>query len=286
MDTYRLGICDQDKCYAVGVMEFINTRKDIPLSASVFTSYDDMVRFIAQDRLDILMLGEEITDACEGEMDIPMVYLTETKTSKPTTGKIFKYQNLTQLCEQVLELAKHHIYALDSEGFYAVYSPIASSIRDDYVSSICGAKDKVLVIKLEEFVGEEKDVSETFMYYLLSHNEEILDLMKPDRNGEIQDVIYGAKSYLEIREIKKEDLDWLRKLLMDNPINRDVLFDIDGGTLGDIEVLLSFDKTYIPYESGAYSVNRIDGLKKLIGYGSGNEYDRRLKFINLTHDEP
>jgi hypothetical protein len=57
-----------------------------------------------------------------------------------------------------------------------------------------------------------------------------------------------------------------------------VVFDIGSGALGSFDVLLAFDIVYVPYIAAD---GKTDTFKKLIGYGSGGEYDKKLKFVDM-----
>jgi hypothetical protein len=278
VEEYRLGICDHDTGYMMGLMDYMNMCADIPFHVSVFTSVQDMTRDVEEGRVDMLLVDDTVEIK---QADMPIVRLTEYGENAEADGYLFKYQSMRNISDRLCSIAKKHVKTViaGSGGFYAVYSPVGRCGVSTYAMRLAGENEDSLLIKLENFRSSAGSDDDAFMYYLLSHNDEIGNVIRSmvtDDKG--VKVVEGPLSYQDIRELKRSDIEWLKGFLSQDKSCGTVVFDIGSGALGSFDVLLAFDIVYVPYIAAD---GKADTFKKLIGYGSGGEYDKKLKFVDM-----
>jgi hypothetical protein len=281
VEEYRLGICDCDTGYMLGLMDYMNMSQDIPFHVSVFTSVQDMGRDIEDGRVDMLLVNdsEEAFDKLKNE-GLPVVKLTETRELQDGQGYIFKYQSMEDIGGLLYKIARKNLKTNTTMhgGVYAVYSPVGRCGVSTYALRLAEEADKSLLVKLENFRAKTGVEDDAFMYYLLSHNKAIGDIVRNMRLSEGPCIVDGPLSYQDIRELKREDIEWFKKLAADEDFCETMVFDIGSGALGNFDVLLAFDTVYVPCIKGMEE--KLDSFKKAAGYGS--EYEKIFKFIDAT----
>ena len=248
MEKYRLGVCDTDTDYVDALMNYMNTHKDIPYKVIMFSSVQDIHRYMEHNSLDLLLLGEKV----EGQDDrIPTVILGESPDI--ISNYIYKFERGISL--------SGHIDRLKTVGV------------------------KNVIIKLEEYrsVADVTENEELFIYYLLSHNEDILRVINEISNTKDDDeplIINGPLSYFDIEELRKSDVMWFKDVVKSSNAYR-LVFMIEGGVLSDIDILEAFDCVYVPYCLGGRSIERLNSFKRLIGYSGEDEPGCRIRFVRM-----
>lgn len=277
MQEYRLGICDYDTGYMLGLMDYMNMCEDIPFHVSAFTSLQDMGREVENGNVDILLVDSSMEVKYE---NLPVVGLDENGEDLNGQEYIFKYQSMESISEKLCRITKKRLKTAVSAGggFYGVYSPVGRCGVSRCALRLAGESENSLLVMLENFRERTCSEDDSFMYYLLSHNEavgNIIGAMQGVGERGIK-VVPGPLSYQDIRELKRSDIDWFRELVSSSGCCEQVVFDIGSGALGSFDVLLAFDTVYVPCTAGG----KLESFKKAIGYGTGSGYERILKFVD------
>jgi hypothetical protein len=279
VEEYRLGICDRDREYMLSFMDYMNMDENNPFRVSAFTDICEMGCAVSEGRVDMVLVSDSFDIR---EVDVPVIKLTEQTENADCDNYIFKYRSMREITSRLKSIARKNVRTSLAEtgGFYAVYSPLGRSGVSTYALKLAGENEDSLLVKLENFRSGEGD-DDAFMYYLLSHNESIGNII---RNIPVTDetgvrTVKGPLSYQDIRELKKADVEWLKDFLNRENICKMAVFDIGSGSLGSFDVLLAFDAVYIPciYRD----VDKLNTFKKLIGFGSGGGFENILKFIEM-----
>lgn len=288
MEEYRLGICDSDTGYMLGLMDYMNMSIDIPFHVSVFTRLQDMDREMEAGRIDMLLVDSsmEIPEKIAVEIkkkDMPLVRLTETRDNPDNQEYIFKYQRAEDMSETLSRIAKRKIKLgiTGCGGFYGVYSPYGRCGTSTYALRLASETDNSLLVKLENFRGISGGEDDSFMYYLLSHNEAIGGVIRAmqKKDGTGLRIVEGPLSYQDIRELKQADICWFKDYMQKGDCCESVVFDIGSGVLGNFDILLAFDTVYVIRVPGADG--KLESFKKTIGYGNGIGYEKILKFVDM-----
>lgn len=283
MEKYRLGVCDTDTDYVDALMNYMNTHKDIPYKVIMFSSVQDIHRYMEHNSLDLLLLGEKV----EGQDDrIPTVILGESPDI--ISNYIYKYQSVQDISRKLSYIMKSGNLCeagYDNNGFLAVLCIEGGISLSGHIDRLKTVGGKNVVVKLEEYrsVADVTENEELFIYYLLSHNEDILRVINEISNTKDDDeplIINGPLSYFDIEELRKSDVMWFRDVVKSSNAYR-LVFMIEGGVLSDIDILEAFDCVYVPYCSGGRSIERLNSFKKLIGYSGEDEPGCRIRFVRM-----
>lgn len=292
MEEYRLGICDSDINYAVSFMNYINMRDDIPLLVCVHSSVTELADAVRKGQLDIVLIDETLESELE-EPDILVIRMGEAVQNDLYSRYMCKYRSIPDICEYILSFVGGKVAGKQNKSgkYLAVYMPTYNQRLEHYaVNKLAEYKDGLLIRLYEyrTYTGDE-ELSDKLMYYLLGHNEEIYKLIysyiSNDGLHNNDRVLYGPGTYVDIRELKRDDLEWFKHLVAEKT-NRSttVIFEIEAAVLSELECLLAFDRVYVPFLSDARSIARLNRFKEAIGHivtGIALE-----KFIYVNVEEP
>lgn len=276
--NYRLGICDTDSHYSMGLMEYINMHANIPLKCIAFSSIECMAESVSKSELDIALIDEAMeVNALDGIFDgIPFIRLTTHKVRSDGANDIYKYQNVEYIVEALLgRLESLHRNIRVEQRIYGVYSPIGRCGKTRLAMGICSYHGKSLYIGMEDYpsvyVGDKPDMEacrERFMYYWISKNIKIMDcIMDMSEKKDSFSCIYGAVYFADNRQILSEHISWLSDILRREGTYNRVVFDIGTGSLSDISLLDSFDSVFIPVLNDMVSERKLKVFRDLLSRG-------------------
>lgn len=287
MEEYRLGVCDRDMGYAVSFMSYINMRDDIPFLVCVYSSVTEVMDAVRKGQIDIVLIDDFLEPE---ETDILIVRFGEASENSMYTNYICKYRSIPDICEYILSLTGGNVIRKENKigKFLAVYMPAYDHKLTKYSIKVMGEYKNALLIRMQEFrthMGEE-ELSDKMMYYLLGHNEEIYRLLSPAMSDAIDDgdgkIIYGPDSYMDIRELRRGDLEWLKRLIAEKSDRSiTVIFEFETGVLSELDCLLAFDRVYVPFLKDAWSMARLDKFKEAVGHLASGMVLEKIIYVNV-----
>ena len=276
--NYRLGICDTDSHYSMGLMEYINMHANIPLKCIAFSSIRCMAESVSKGELDIALIDEAMeVNTLDGIFDgIPLIRLTTHKMRSDGANDIYKYQNVEYIVEALLGgLESLHRNIRVEQRIYGVYSPIGRCGKTRLAMGICSYHGKSLYIGMEDYpsvyVDDSSDMEacrEKFMYYWISKNVKIMDCIMDlsEKKGGFSRIC-GAMYFADNRQILLEHISWLSDILRKDGTYNRVVFDMGTGSLSDVSLLNSFDSVFIPVLDDIVSKRKLKVFSDLCSKG-------------------
>lgn len=291
MEEYRLGVCDRDMSYAISFMSYINMRDDIPFLVCVYSSVTDVMDAVQKGQIDIVL----IDDFFElDETDILIVRFGEASENTLYANYVCKYRSIPDICEYIISLVGGNVIRKENKTgkFLAVYMPAYNHKLAQYAIKEMGKYKNALLIRMQEFrtyTGDE-ELSDKMMYYLLGHNEELykllLSAMSRDANDGGGRIIYGPDSYVDIRELRRRDLEWLKQMIAEKSDRSiTVIFEIETGVLSELDCLLAFDRVYVPFLSDDWSIVRLNKFKVAIGHLATGIALEKIIYVNVEEQD-
>lgn len=287
MQEYRIGICDSDTGYVVSFMEYVNMNESIPLRVSAFTGVEAVMEYTGNNRLDLLLLDENIN--CK-ELEIKVIRLSDIKNANTDNKYIYKYQNINNIIEIIIqELNEGNSNTTSQNYVYGIYSPISRSGKTEFARGICDYYKDSLYIGFEEYSGlfnktyessGYRDIYERFMYYLLSKNEMINEVVE-ELFKETGLKAFITLNYMDIKEVKRHHIEWLIKRFRDTENYKRIVFDMGVGIPSDIDIFFNMDKVYVPVMKDKNSLNKLNLFKKIIADKKYALLEKKIVFIEV-----
>lgn len=240
-----IGICDRDREYAYGVMQYMNRRRDLMVQCCAFTGMEAVRAAIREKHLDLILTGDlSQTEACEEGyfLDrVPCLFLSPLP--EPGRGAVFKYQSLPALVHEVMRFLLKNPYPDDREcRFAVVFSPVGRCGKTRFAKAYATAAGG-LYVGMEDFSGG----SGTELLYLLKNG-----MTGPERLGELIRKEEGYSALLssgvqfDIRCLSREDIEHLNEQLREVGSYGRVVYDL-GAAAPEMPAILSlFDVIYMP----------------------------------------
>lgn len=273
--NYRIGICDTDSHYSMGLMEYINMHANIPLKCSAFSSEEGMKEYVAGDNVDIIILDENMK--WEEDFEIPVIRTTVHRMKEDGSRVIYKYQNAEVIVDIIIGiLTKKRDASVVGQRVYAVYSPLGRCGCTRFAMGICCCHKDSFYIGLENYPSMLSDMNrevylqqEKLMYYLLSKNSKLLEYMScVERHDAGFRYITGSINFADSRQIEAQHIRWLCDILKrDKGINR-IVFDVGTGSMSDISLLDSFDSIFVPVLDDVISRRKLEVFRRLVSESS------------------
>ncbi|MBQ9609328.1 MAG: hypothetical protein IJV15_07800 [Lachnospiraceae bacterium] len=267
MNEYKVGICDSDTYYVMGVMEYINLNESIPIKIFAFSNLNSIEDYIRRNKLDMLLLDEKFE---YNDTSILIFKLTDIRENSSKNGKIYKYQNIENISFTILKILDNkRLNTKNGNYVYGIYSPLGRCGKTSLAKGICNYYKDSLYIGFEAFAGglpedmeSYRTLYEHFMYYLISENiriNEVIDKMN-HVNGYRS---FIALDYKDLKSVSTENIKWLTDTLRYSNEYRRIVYDINAGVM-DIRVMLAVDRIYVPVLKDRVSADKIDRFEKMI----------------------
>lgn len=194
-------VCDTDRLYVKNLIQYINSRQNIPLKLQAFTSTELLKEYAAQNNIELLLISTEAMDEEIAEFSIGKIVLLTEDGAVGVKGfpTVNRYQASGNLVQEVMQyygtgnLAVAYAAAkLATTQIIGIYSPIKRCGKTTFALALGEeyAKNKhVLYINLEDFSGfralfnreYRMDISDLLYFYreekqgMLNRVEEIAE---------------------------------------------------------------------------------------------------------------
>lgn len=194
-------VCDTDRLYVKNLIQYINSRQNIPLKLQAFTSTELLKEYAAQNNIELLLISTEAMDEEIAGLSIGKIVLLTEDGAVGVKGfpTVNRYQASGNLVQEVMQyygtgnLAVAYAAAkLATTQIIGIYSPIKRCGKTTFALALGEeyAKNKhVLYINLEDFSGfralfnreYRMDISDLLYFYreekqgMLNRVEEIAE---------------------------------------------------------------------------------------------------------------
>lgn len=194
-------VCDTDRLYVKNLIQYINSRQNIPLKLQAFTSTELLKEYAVQNSIELLLISTEAMDEEIAGLSIGKIVLLTEDGAVGVKGfpTVNRYQASGNLVQEVMQyygtgnLAVAYAAAkLATTQIIGIYSPIKRCGKTTFALALGEeyAKNKhVLYINLEDFSGfralfnreYRMDVSDLLYFYreekqgMLNRVEEITE---------------------------------------------------------------------------------------------------------------
>ena len=194
-------VCDTDRLYVKNLIQYINSRQNIPLKLQAFTSTELLKEYAAQNSIELLLISTEAMDEEIAGLPIGKIVLLTEDGALGVKGfpTVNRYQASGNLVQGVMQyygtgnLAVAYAAAkLATTQIIGIYSPIKRCGKTTFALALGEeyAKNKhVLYINLEDFSGfralfnreYRMDISDLLYFYreekqgMLNRVEEIAE---------------------------------------------------------------------------------------------------------------
>lgn len=287
MFSYKIGIYGSDFYYNVKLMEYFNGHEDIPLKASVFSTWESVCEYTRQNDLDLLVLDSE---SHKEKGAVPVLYMSEQKNAE---NSIFKYQSAGQIAKHITRFLGQKSITIKKNGIWlAVYSPVGRCGKTTLSKCLARYFENSLYVGLEDFPSDSFDEAaqksgEMFLYYFASMNEKILEQISHRCEGrEVMeyDSLTATVSYLE-RRLTGENFKWFKKLLCDKRHYSAVIFDMGMAALASLDTLQLFDRIIVPALQDEHSKKKLTYFSELVKINEDRELAEKMKYITFSNKD-
>lgn len=283
---YRLGICDEDYHYIVNLMEYVNTQRLGGVSLVAFSSMEAVKEYLNKNYLDGVLLGTEVIwdEACMAEYE-SLIVIPLTADRCCGDEKIYKYQSADLIINSLLERLNVSVSLEPVKGkcFCGVYSPLGRCGKTSLAKGLGVYHAGSIYISLEEF-GSRDALGEEILYNIIFENPNVHNLInqiEPNEFGLRE--IKGILSYMDIRQLEKSHMGWLKEqLLIGGDYNR-VIFDIGVGSLSDLDILETMDRIYIPVLEEDGAAIKLQAFKELLRRREYADIGRKVQYVNVPY---
>ncbi len=280
---YKIGICDEDCHYMLNLMEFINSRNSIPIKMIAFSSVQAIEEYLAKGYLDGLLIGGTVD--LSKQLEDGIIHIVEDRDLAKSVSNdeawfrcIFKYQSADKIAEEIISVIGNGVTSVDKEEavFVGVYSPVGRCGKTKLAKAISRYYENCLYVGFEDF-GFRHESGEGFLYCLVEENTQIVELLQGKQE------ITGISSYMDIREVRKENLSWLKTLLGRELSYNRIVFDMGVGALWDIDILSVMDIVYVPVLEDEASKEKLEAFKKLVSQSKYRLVENKLIYVEVPN---
>ena len=285
METKVLAICDTEKQYALKLMEAFCEKKNFGFQVHAFSTVNDLERFGARTRIEILLIPGKNMSETLVHLDIGKIILLsdgEVYEQFSDYESIYKYQSAEHIMKEVLcyyaEYAKPvaRLYHEKKEfAIYGVYSPIGRCGKTALAESLAaafGKKMKTLLLDLqsysahkEQLGGEELWDLADIIYFLRQGKQTFLyKLGSIVRSRGVYDYILPMKAPADLRSVTLAEWSELLEKLASDSDYQVVVIDFGQDVSGLFQLLKNCSKIYMPILSDSDSVKKLENFEWIL----------------------
>lgn len=270
-------ICDTDRLYVKNLLQYMNSRQNIPLKLQAFTSVDMLKEYAKKDGIELLLISAEAMDEEIAGLEKigKIVVLTEDGAvglkDFPTVNRYQASNNLVREVMQYYETgdlaAAYAAAKLASTRLTGIYSPVKRCGKTALSLALGEAyarTKKVLYINLEDFSGfrsllgreYKMDISD-LLYFYREEKQGIVSRVE-ETAQRLRNLYYlpPAMCPADLKSVQPEEWkEWFLVLLQ----SRFELIIVEpGDCINGLEEILSLcNKIYMPFLEDKISLAKI-----------------------------
>lgn len=270
-------ICDLDSHYVKNLIQYINSRQNIPLKLQAFTSPELLKEFARQNSIELLLVSAEALDEEIAGLAISKIVVLTEDGAVDLKGfpAVNRYQASGSLVQEVMQyygtgnLAVAYAAAkLASTRLIGVYSPIKRCGKTSFAMALGEAyarNRKVLYVNLEDFSGfrglfqreYRMDISDLLYFYreekqgMLNRIEEVAQ--------RLHSMYYlpPAMCPADLRSVRPEE--WREWFLLLLQSSYEIIIIEPGDCINGMEEIFSLcNKIYMPVREDKISQAKLE----------------------------
>lgn len=286
MKNYKVLLCDYEEDFVVALMNYVNRNSNIPVLTMAFTDVKQLVDYFHTHKADLLVVNAVWKEdlILKSVSSVPMLWVLDGEKPEQKEGTdsnyISKYTPAPAYSRRMLQILSEQSACMHREGSgicMAVYSPIGRCGKTRLSHALCKAQvvstevlnGSCVYVGMEEY-GEpeqEQHEMETLLYYVKQRTTNLSMKMKSLATEEQgYDVLVSSLTYQELRELHKDEMQWLLDSIRKEGCYDLLVADIGSGSFTSLELLAEFDVLYLPYLQDENSRRKVQafcqGLKQ------------------------
>lgn len=282
---HRIGICDRDEGYAVGLTDYI-CQADGEFSAVVFSNMDAAAEYLVKNDLE-LIITDDIggCNVVRGRLsfhNVRCIYLSDRRNvgEKVFPGEeglasgdmvvgsgdlIYKYQRLGLILEHIRKAVTANPPAIRKKQVEAVFSPLGRCGCTTLAMALTEyMKGRGIYVGMENYSPAGIEGSE-ILYQIKEKIPEFAETVR----GHITmsdgiEVLRAGSVYLDLRNVQKDDIICLSDCLLQTGIYSTVIYDLGSAVLDDLSLLECFDVIYMPILDDETSQRKLAGFESIL----------------------
>lgn len=292
MSLVKIAIVDEDGKYVTKLAAYLSRNKKESLRVMGYTRKELAKKDILEKKIEIVISTDLllIKQVRKEKETIRGIWLTKDKrecekdkSDEITT--IYQYGSAKRIKDKLEEMVtKSRTGLSERKPFVGVYSPVGRCGKTTFAMEIIDREEykKWIYIGMEDyssFLLEDKEA--LFLYYLKERNKEALLAIIEKENRKIP----SSFSFLDMKQIDIEDLEWLRNIVEKETFYEGVLFDIGTGMVTDLSFLMWFDYLLLPYLEEERQENKLKNFCELLNAMNMEENMEHFLFINMGNKQ-
>lgn len=219
-------LCDRDTLYAKALIQRLQEISKLKVEFMLFTEYESMQSYIESHTVALVVMEETLYKQVPLEYEGHILFLSEEVVSTEETKRIFKYQAIQNICEQMEQYYVKQIQPTVSVTHETVMITALSYVDQGMNSFLayaigteCSKSKKTILINLEVFPYEppHEPIQYTLsdlIYYLNTRQLEDMPNIEEYiyQVGQL-DCISPATYYKDLYQMGKEEFDRLIQYL-------------------------------------------------------------------------
>lgn len=307
-------ICDPEESYAVRMSEYLTEKVRLPYEVHLFTSGEEMRRFLETNTTAAVMLAESAAELLNeeglGSRMGKIFLLKETEEEKRYLDeeerivRIGKYQMPEQIIEQVLNQMENaggwrisNTQELTESKLVGIYSPIRRCLQTPFaltMGQLLAKEHRVLYLNFECYSGMRQLLNRDFstdimdvLYYFRCAREKLgarFAAIVQSLNG--LDYIPPVCSSLDFREVKGEQWVELCRELARIGDYEYLLLDLDDGMNGLFELLKECCRIYTITKEDRAAMAKMTHYEEVLRFHEREditERTRKCRFPIFAH---
>lgn len=296
MQQFKVGICEMEKDYMLGLMGQINSDMNNCFIAIAFSGKEALMEYLETGTLDLLMVPEDFRWDETGRISYggQLIYMTNEVPAEQESGHvcIYKYQKVSSIIKTLNSIMAGSEQSLKDKLYkvYGVVSPVGRCGKTNLAMALC-SNDEVrggLYIGCEEYGYRDVNTMADIMFLVKSRSDRLVDFLEENIEtveGSNMGIIKPALSYQDIREMDRKDFSWFIERIVEWGRYTTIVFDIGGGTLADVEIFQCFHRIFMPVLNDNISIRKLDAFDTLLEQKHMDKTRRAITRVNVPDCE-
>lgn len=296
-----MAICDKEEEYVYRFQEYLNRKKAFPFQVQVFTRVDQLYLFGEKNKIDILIISENIYTEKIQHMEVNhIVVLTETGIfPKEELFTIQKYQSSEKIIHEILyyygqlnESGKQVSKQLKDTKLIGIYTPVGRCLQTSFallLGQFLAKKKNVLYLNFEAFSGFGKFMKREYvsdlidMMYLMNNLQDKFTLKFNDMIQTINgmDYIPPAFSFMDLSSVTGDKwIEFLNNIIGENNYDY-IILDLSDNVQGLLPILQKCEVIYTITKEDGMAMAKIDQYEKLLKTMEYQDIIEKTKHFNF-----
>lgn len=231
----NLVILGKDLAYLRNLCDYICNSHIIKYRVVLFVDVYDYFLFKQENRVDLLLIDEQLKDECAGELPANTYFLT--RLDSQAARDIFMYQSMELIVKKISIAISSNVYQTESSRRIKIYSLLQASgdglpQAAASLAGYFGSSENTLMILIDAsfrgFGGEDNSDLSELIYNLKVHKDMwFTGLRGLVRTGGAFDYVLGCNSFTDITSLRLDNiLDLLAGIVMEGKYSN-IVFGIN-----------------------------------------------------------